>query len=207
MTPNSRNLLVRSTLIAGLLSGALLLANCGGDDDDQNESAAPTTAGSVTAASAPATTAPKAGEAKVGSLSITGGGVRETTNDVTAAYMTIKNGGEADRLVKATTQISTMVQVHETVMVNNAMQMQEIQGGLGIPAGGEVLLKPGGYHVMIMNLKSPLKPGDMVTLELTFEKAGKVTIVLPVKSSADLSSGTGGMSGGGMGMATPTKAP
>jgi hypothetical protein len=200
--------------LAGLgvaIVGGLAAISCGGDDDAEPV-ATPTAAATV--AAKPETTptavptatkaAPKLGEAQVGSISITGASVRETANDVTAMYMTIKTTGTGDRLISATTPISPLVQLHETVMVSGAMKMQEVAGGIAIPPAGEVVLKTGGLHIMIMNLTAPLKAEQTVTVELTFEKAGKVSVTAPVKPIGE----TGGM-GGGMGSATPmaTKAP
>lgn len=200
---HSRVLLGIAVLSVALIGG-LAAISCSGDDDDTSRSPAIQPAAQTTPAAAPA---PKLGEARIGSISITGASVRETTNDVTAMYMTIKTTGAGDRLVSASTPISTMVQLHEVVMVAGAMQMQEIAGGIPIPPAGEVVLKTGGLHVMISNLKAPLKADQTVTFELTFEKAGKVSLTAPVKPIADT---TGmGSSGGGMGAATPmtTKAP
>jgi periplasmic copper chaperone A len=176
--------------IAGLsvaIMGGLAAISCGGDDDATPGSPASQTTAQTTpaATTAPTRSAPKLGEAQIGSISITGASVRETANDVTAMYMTIKTTGTGDRLVSASTPISTMVQLHEAVMVNGAMQMQEIAGGIAVPPAGEVVLKPGGFHVMIMNLKAPLKTEQTVTFELTFEKAGKVSLTAPVKPIAD----------------------
>ena len=61
-------------------------------------------------------------------------------------------------------------------VVDGVMQMREIPGGLAIPADGSVSLKPGGYHVMLIDLKKPLKAGETVQLTLNFEKAGKVDV-------------------------------
>jgi copper(I)-binding protein len=198
--------------IAGLsvaIMGGLAAMSCGGDDNSTSGSTASQSPAQTTldATSTPTKSAPRLGEAQIGNISITGASVRETANDVTAMYMTIKTTGPGDRLVSASTPISTMVQLHEVVMVNGAMQMQEIAGGIVIPPAGEVVLKTGGLHVMISNLKAPLKADQTVTFELTFEKAGKVSLTAPVKPIADT---TGmGSSGGGMGGATPmaTKAP
>ena len=198
--------------IAGLsvaIVGGLAAISCGGDDDATPGSPASQTTAQTTpaATTAPTKSTPKLGEAQIGSISITGASVRETANDVTAMYMTIKTTGTGDRLVSASTPISTMVQLHEVVMVAGAMQMQEIAGGIVIPPAGEAVLKTGSLHVMISNLKAPLKADQTVTFELTFEKAGKVSLTAPVKPIADTTGASS--SGGGMGAATPmpTKAP
>jgi hypothetical protein len=163
-----------SARIAGLLFAALLLAiavlvvsSCAGDDD----STSPTRSISTVVASTPAGTA--------GGLAIIGVLVRATTNDVSAAYFTVKNTGPADRLVKATADVTANVQLHEVVTQGGTAKMQQVQG-LDVPANGQLELKPGGYHVMLLDLKSPLKQGQTVKLDLRFEKAGTITVMAPV---------------------------
>jgi len=65
-----------------------------------------------------------------------------------------------------------------------AMVMQEVKGGLEIPAGKTVELAPGGYHVMLMELAAPLKEGSTFDLTLTFEKAGEKTVSVEVRTEA-----------------------
>jgi copper(I)-binding protein len=124
--------------------------------------------------------------------------IRETANDVTAMYMTINNAGGADRLMSASTPISPIVQIHETVMADGAMKMEEVTGGIALAAGADTVFKPGGLHLMVMNLKAPLKAGETVRFELTFEKAGKMSLVVPVKTVGE----TAAVGGGGMAAAT-----
>jgi copper(I)-binding protein len=68
------------------------------------------------------------------------------------------------------------VEVHETTMVNNVMQMRELKQGLVIPAKGKIELKPGSYHVMFMDLKEPLVKGKKYKAKLNFEKAGSIEV-------------------------------
>lgn len=99
-----------------------------------------------------------------------------------AAYMIIKNeGNEADRLVGVMSDVAEHVEIHQSVMEGNVMKMRPVEGGLEIPAKGQVELKPGGYHVMLIGVKQPLKPGDRFTLILEFEKSGKKTLQVEVK--------------------------
>jgi len=99
-----------------------------------------------------------------------------------AVYMTISNKANTpDRLTGGSSPIAEKVQIHEMKMVNNVMEMRELSGGLPVPAMGSVTLKPGGYHVMLIGLKEPLKVGQTVALTLTFEKAGKVAVSAPVQ--------------------------
>lgn len=146
-----------------VLGLSVVIASCGGDDDDDGGAGTPTAA------------------ATIGKLSIINPWARTTTNDVTAAYFTIKNSGAEDTLVSVKSNITGMVQLHEVVTEGSTSKMQEKPGGFVIPANGELTLKAGGYHVMLMNLKSPLNVGDNVELELTFKNAGTVKVTAPVQ--------------------------
>ncbi len=99
------------------------------------------------------------------------------------AFMLIRNGGaEPDRLLSASSNVAEAVEVHEMKMENDVMMMREMENGLAIPAGEAVKLAPGGYHIMLINLKQALAPGDKVTITLNFEKAGAVEILAEVKA-------------------------
>jgi periplasmic copper chaperone A len=122
-----------------------------------------------------------------------------------AAYMTLTNKTQtADRLTGASSDVAGKVQIHEMKVVDGVMKMREVAGGLAIPAGGSVVLKPGSYHVMLMGLKKPLVAGQSFPLTLTFAKAGNISVIVPVEAMGAMS-GSGGMSGmqqeksGGMG--------
>jgi len=88
----------------------------------------------------------------------------------------VNKGNEADRLVGGTTDVAQAVEIHETVVENDVMKMQMLAGGLEVPAKGEVLLKPGSYHVMLIGMQRDLKVGDTFKLELQFEKSGPITV-------------------------------
>jgi periplasmic copper chaperone A len=68
-------------------------------------------------------------------------------------------------------------------MEGDVMKMRELPSGLEIPAGGTVELKPGGFHLMFMGVKTPFKEGDTLKVELKFEKAGQVDVDLPVTAA------------------------
>jgi copper(I)-binding protein len=93
---------------------------------------------------------------------------------VGGGYMTIKNAGAADKLVAASSPAAAKVELHVHINDNGVMKMREVPGGYDIPAKGSFELKPGGAHLMFMNLKAPLKEGDKVPVTLKFEKAGEV---------------------------------
>ncbi|MFO1135523.1 MAG: copper chaperone PCu(A)C [Rhodoblastus sp.] len=108
---------------------------------------------------------------------------------VAAGYVTLKNSGAAaDKLVSATADVAGKVEVHEMAMDNGVMKMRPVNG-LEIPAGKSVELKPGGYHIMFMQLKQQLKAGDTVKGVLTFEKAGAMPVEFKVEAMAGGNSG------------------
>lgn len=94
---------------------------------------------------------------------------------VAGGYMTIKNLGAADRLLSASSPAAAKVELHVHLNDNGVMKMREVPGGYDIPAKGAFELKPGGAHLMFMDLKAPLKEGDKVPVKLKFEKSGEVS--------------------------------
>lgn len=98
------------------------------------------------------------------------------------AFMVIKNfTDEDDRLIAATSNVSKKAEIHtHTVDASGLTVMGPLEGGLAVPAHSQVELKRGGHHVMMMGLTQSLNDGDMVTLTLIFEKAGEVTVEIPV---------------------------
>ncbi|MEM6713429.1 MAG: copper chaperone PCu(A)C, partial [Pseudomonadota bacterium] len=96
---------------------------------------------------------------------------------VAGAFLTIANmGTEDDVLIAVSTTIAERGEVHEMAMDGDTMRMRELSDGLVIPAGSSVELKPGGYHLMFMQLNEPLVEGEMVEATLEFQNAGTVTI-------------------------------
>jgi copper(I)-binding protein len=94
-----------------------------------------------------------------------------------AVFMLLVNeGGEADRLVGGQTDVAEVVEIHETVMEGEVMKMQMLPDGLEVPAKGEVLLKPGGHHVMLIGIQRDLQVGDTFSLDLQFEKIGIIKV-------------------------------
>lgn len=122
---------------------------------------------------------------KVGNLEIEQPWTRATapTAPTAGGYLKIVNKGTtADRLVSARSAASAKVEVHEMKMDGNVMRMRELEKGLEIPAGGTVMLQPGGYHVMFMQLKEPFKEGTKIPVTLVFEKAGPLDVVFTVNA-------------------------
>ncbi|WP_323751213.1 copper chaperone PCu(A)C [Marinobacter sp.] len=98
-------------------------------------------------------------------------------------YLTITNNGAEDvSLVAAESPRASRVSIHETSMHEGMMRMQPLSGGLAIPAGGTVELRPRSYHLMLEQLKEPLMEGEMIPVRLDFNGAEDVTIKLVVQS-------------------------
>ena len=130
------------------------------------------------------TAAVSAEDYKLGSLEIEHPYARATPPNapVSGGYMTIRNSGaEADRLVSGEADFADRVEIHEMTMDGEVMKMRQLVDGLEIPAGGEVVLKPGGYHVMFIGIDSQFKDGETRTVKLTFEKAGSIDLEFDVK--------------------------
>jgi periplasmic copper chaperone A len=98
---------------------------------------------------------------------------------VGGAYLTIRNSGPNDRLVRVRSPLSESAEIHQTSMADGQMQMRQIDA-LDIPANGEIKLEPGGMHLMLIGLKQPLKEGEVIPLTLEFERAGTLQVQAPV---------------------------
>jgi periplasmic copper chaperone A len=123
-------------------------------------------------------------EVKVGDLVITQAWCRATPGGakVAGGYLTIENKGSApDRLIGGSADVAAKVQVHEMATSNGVMTMRPLDDGLTIEPGKTVKLAPGGYHLMMLDLKSPLKKGDQLPVTLEFEKAGKVQVSFDIQ--------------------------
>ena len=99
-----------------------------------------------------------------------------------AAFMQIMNHtGADDRLVDARSEVAERVELHTHLSdANGVMKMVHVEEGFAIPAGESHMLKRGGDHVMFLGLKESLHHGDVVSLTLVFEKAGEVSVEVPV---------------------------
>lgn len=116
---------------------------------------------------------------KAGALTIAGPWIRATPGGakIAGGYMTITNTGkDADRLTGGSLAAAGRFEVHEMSMDNGVMKMRHLPKGLEIKPGESVELKPGGYHLMFMDLKQGLKEGDTIKGTLVFEKAGKIDV-------------------------------
>ena len=137
----------------------------------------------------------RAEDVKAGDLVISQAWSRATPGGakVAGGYLTIENKGTAaDKLVSVSADIAGKAEVHEMAMDNGVMKMRLLDKGLVIDPGKTVKLAPGGYHLMLQELKGPFKQGDKVPVTLQFEKAGKVAVSLDVQGVGAPAPGGGG---------------
>lgn len=100
-------------------------------------------------------------------------------------FLRIRNpGAQAERLLGASSERAGKVELHQLVEHNGVVGMRPLSDGLEIPAGGEVRLAPSGTHLMLIDLRTPLTPGERVPLSLRFEHAGTVPVALHVEAAA-----------------------
>jgi hypothetical protein len=164
--------MIRTAFAAALLGSTILLAAC---NQPAESPAAPETAAAASS-----------------SIALTDPWSRETAEGQNAggAFMTIANTGTAaDRLTGGSSPVAGRVEIHTMTMEGEIMKMRQLEDGLEIPAGGEVTLKPGSFHVMLMDLKQPLKAGEQVPLSLTFAGAGTVATTLEVRAAGSMAPG------------------
>ena len=116
-------------------------------------------------------------------VTITDAWVKSAETGMSAAFGDLANTGTEDvTVVSATTEASSMIELHETVENDSGeMVMREKDGGFIIPAGGSFMLEPGGNHIMLMDLTAPLAAGENVTFTLTFADDSTLEFTAPVK--------------------------
>lgn len=154
-----------------LVLALAVLAGCGEESDGAQDDT---------------TAAATAGAGDTGAVTIEDPWVRATagTEDpsMTAAFLVVDNETDEDvTLQAASSPVAGMVQLHEMAKVDGEMVMQEAPGGILVKAGGGQLLQPGGYHVMLMDLKQELAQGDEVELTLEFSDGTSIDVTAPVK--------------------------
>ena len=123
--------------------------------------------------------------ASVGSIKVENAYTRATApgQQVAGGFLKIENKGGADQLISASSPAAGEVQLHEMAMDGNVMKMRQVKD-IPVPANGSVELKPGGLHLMFMNIKAPLAAGETVPVKLKFAKAGEVEVKMPVNPTA-----------------------
>ena len=185
--------LPRPTRRVALATALLLpLAACSSDPSDGSETGGAASDGGGTSAEG---------------LTLVDPWVKAAEEGMTSAFGTLTNAtGRALQLIAASTPSAGMVELHETMGDGSGgMSMQEKEGGFPIPDGGELVLEPGGDHLMLMDLAAPLRPGDEVELTLQCEDGTELVVTATVKDFAGAqehyepegSAGSGASDGGG----------
>ncbi len=122
---------------------------------------------------------------KVDTVSVSDAYTRATApgQQVAGGFMRIENKGNVpDQLLSASSSAAGEVQLHEMGMEGNVMKMRQVKD-IAVPANGTVELKPGGFHLMFLNLKGPFVAGETVPVKLKFAKAGDVEVKFPVNAA------------------------
>jgi len=175
----------RAALVAAsALALALTVTACATDDTDSKTAATPAAAADTadSAASTPVT--------------FDDGWAKATGTEMTGVFGTITNPGDADlHLTGVESDLGGSAELHETVPGASGMMMQEREDGFVIPAGGELVLEPGGNHIMLMELGRPITTGQQITLTLEFDGAEQDVTV----SARDFRGGEEEYVGGGHG--------
>ncbi len=113
----------------------------------------------------------------------------------TGAFMVIRNAGPGEvRVVKAANPASRITELHTHLNESGVMKMRQVKD-IPVPPNGEAVLKPGGLHIMLIEMKSPLKEGDTVPITLGLDDGSSKEISVPVRNPSSSSSSTGGMAG------------
>lgn len=154
------------TILVLAAAAALALAGCSNDTGTPSESAPPAVSESAPAA-----------------VTVSDAYIAQPASNTAAMFGTVSNSGSgAVTITGGSAPGVGMVQVHEFVKNGNTEVMQEVPGGLEIPAGGSVELKPGSYHVMLMEVADQWAVGDEVTVTLNLSNGDSIDVTAPVKA-------------------------
>ena len=107
-----------------------------------------------------------------------------------AGFIVVTNSGsEDDILLSVAGDFADRLELHRTQEIDGVMKMMHQKNGIVIPAGGQVVFQPGSYHLMFMGLSRNFELGERYSVELTFKRAGTLTIELPVQQSSIMMDG------------------
>ena len=143
----------RAAFAAATALALALTAACGTDDADTADSTAAENGTSAT-------------------VTFDDGWAKATDTEMSGVFGTIRNDGDTDlHLTGVDGDLGGTTELHETVPGGSGMTMQQREEGFVIPAGGELVLEPGGNHIMLMDLDEPITTGQQITLTLEFDGA------------------------------------
>lgn len=178
----------RAALAAGsALALAVALTACGTDDAATDTAAGAGTSltsavGDAGTDTADTDTDGAHGEAPV---ELTDGWAKATDGDMTGVFGVLRNTGDEDvTLVGVSGDLGERQELHEMVPGGSGMMMREKEDGFVLPAGGELVLEPGGNHIMLMDLDGPVTPGQEITLTLEFADGGTRDVTVSARAFA-----------------------
>ncbi len=197
----------RQWRVAAAGAGMLLLAGCGATAEQSSSSSAATTSAASSATAATTAGVSASSSDAGGEVTIADSWVKATvgTTDpsMTAAFGVLTNHTDQDlTIVSATNDVTDRTELHEMAMVDGAMVMRPIAGGIPIPANGTTTLEPGGLHVMIMDATTPIAPGDDVHVTLTLSDGSTVLFHATAKEFAGANESYNGGASGAMDTST-----
>lgn len=164
----------RSAILPFSVAAVLSLTACGAEDA---KNAADTSA----ATSAAAESGDEQGGA--GQVTFDGAWVKATEEDMTAIFGTLENPTDSDiELESAEVDVDAKAELHEVVQDAGSSVMRQVDGGLSIPAGGELRLDPGGFHIMLVDLGEPIAPGQNIELTMHFSDGSESTTTVPARA-------------------------
>jgi len=148
-------------LAAVVFSAAIALSGCGSDSESGSDSA------------------------ESAAVEVTDAWVRTSDGPMTGIYAVIDNTTDADITIdSAANTASSITELHEMAMIDGEMVMQEKAGGVVLPANSEVVLQPGGDHIMAMGMTGPVQVGDEIEVTLTLSNGQTVSFMAVGKESA-----------------------
>lgn len=121
---------------------------------------------------------------RLGALEISDYWARATRpgDQATTGYMVIRNTGEhMDCLIAASTPLTIWTEIHQRIEIDEAAELISLRDGIDIPPGGSISFSPGGNHLMFMDVEAAFQVGSMAAVNLTFERAGRITLYFPIR--------------------------
>lgn len=172
---------------ATALTLALTTAACAPDDASSDADSSTDISATDSASSAEA----------AGIVTFGDGWAKATTGEMSGVFGTVRNPGDADlQLTGVSGDLDGTTELHETVPGGSGMTMRQKEDGFPIPAGGELILEPGGNHIMLMDLAAPISAGQEITLTLEFSDGAEQDVTV---SARDFMGGEEEYVGGGHG--------
>ena len=165
----------RSAILPFSVAAALSLTACGAQDAEQ--------AADSTTSAAEASAESGADQVGEGGVTLDGAWVKATEEDMTAIFGTLSNhSDDAMTLESAEVDVDADAELHEVVQDAGSSVMRAVDGGLEIPASGELNLEPGGYHIMLVGLGEPITPGQDLELTLRFSDGSETVTTVPARA-------------------------